>query len=576
MRSPSGRKGSRGGTHASFPLVLVLIALFAIAASTQDDGLLQSFYIVFSTECTPYFDWQTLGLLHSYERANQTGRITRLMACDDENYEGKDLTARFSNADTYVHKNYATHPVSGDVYPAYNKPYSILSYLRDSEPEEDFIVFLDADMVIVSEITVDAVGAKLGKPVSALYGYLKGVDPESYMEIKESVPNVERADKVGGFMVMHKEDMKKLAPWWLHYTEEVRTNPKNWANTGDVFNQNGALGPPWISEMYGYVFGCAHVNLSHTISNDFMLYPGYNPPSPPFPLVLHYGITFFVDDYAFDKHWFDDLTTCPGKNVDYPLGLEEIAYKRSAGASGDYRRAELALYAPRMIHEALEDHHKHYCHADHAERFRHTFQCAVPQGIIRCNATGNLHGEGLEQKIERNEGRGASIAQAEAKPPVEPAACEDTHDQCCSWARGGECQTNANFMLQRCRMSCGLCGEASASCEPGQGGAGEGSSPGGGGGSAGSSVRNPTEDGHGLGHFFGRDRHVFHHHDHRETKPDPNLFNGANEALFLALPFWGSLCVVGVVAAALVHTMWPSIRRRIRRGRHKGRTRLAV
>ena len=109
MRSPSGRKGSRGGTHASFPLVLVLIALFAIAASTQDDGLSQSFHTVFSTECTPYFDWQTLGLLHSYERANQTGRITRLMACDDENYEGKDLTARFSNADTYVHKNYATH-----------------------------------------------------------------------------------------------------------------------------------------------------------------------------------------------------------------------------------------------------------------------------------------------------------------------------------------------------------------------------------------------------------------------------------------------------------------------------------
>ena len=68
-------------------------------------------------------------------------------------------------------------------------------------------------MVINSRITVEAVGAEPGRPVSALYGYLKGVDPESYMEIKESVPNVEKADKVGGFMVMHKADMKRLAPW---------------------------------------------------------------------------------------------------------------------------------------------------------------------------------------------------------------------------------------------------------------------------------------------------------------------------------------------------------------------------
>jgi len=44
------------------------------------------------------------------------------------------------------------------------------------------------------------------------------------------------------------------------------------------------------------------------------------------------------------------------------------------------------------------------------------------------------------------------------------------------------------------------------------------------------------------------------------------VFDGANEALFRALPFWGSLCVVGVVGAAVIHTFGPNaafVRRRL-------------
>ncbi len=244
--------GSPGGPAATaWVLWALLSCAMTVSAASASAEPAKSFHIIFSTECTPYFDWQTLGLLQSYVHVNQTGRITRLMACNDENYAGAKLTDAFPNADTFVHQNYAKHPKTGDQYPAYNKPYSVLSWLDSaSSPEEDFIIFLDADMVIRSPLSVEAVGAELGRPVSALYGYLKGLDPESYMEVKASVPNVDKADKVGGFMVMHRDDMRRLAPWWLHYTEEVRSNPNNWANTGDVYNDNGKLGPPWISEMY--------------------------------------------------------------------------------------------------------------------------------------------------------------------------------------------------------------------------------------------------------------------------------------------------------------------------------------
>lgn len=56
--------------------------------------------------------------------------------------------------------------------------------------------------------------------------------------------------------------------------------------------------------MYGYVFACAEVGLDFQVSDKFMLYPGYEPPAPePWPLVMHYGITYNVMHFAFDKHW---------------------------------------------------------------------------------------------------------------------------------------------------------------------------------------------------------------------------------------------------------------------------------
>ena len=77
---------------------------------------------------------------------------------------------------------------------------------------------------------------------------------------------------------MHREDLEPLAPRWLYWTEQVRNDPDSWANTGDVFNQNGKAGPPWISEMYGYVFAAAEKKLKFSVSDSFMLYPGYMPP----------------------------------------------------------------------------------------------------------------------------------------------------------------------------------------------------------------------------------------------------------------------------------------------------------
>lgn len=68
-------------------------------------------HTIFSTECNAYFDWQTLGLVHSFNQSGQPGGITRLLSCTDEElkeYKGRDL------APTHYVPSMSRHPLTGD------------------------------------------------------------------------------------------------------------------------------------------------------------------------------------------------------------------------------------------------------------------------------------------------------------------------------------------------------------------------------------------------------------------------------------------------------------------------------
>lgn len=70
-------------------------------------------HTLFSTECNDYFDWQTLGIYHSFLLSGQPGHITRLLSCTDETlriYNNMDL------APTHVVPSYSVHPLTGDKY----------------------------------------------------------------------------------------------------------------------------------------------------------------------------------------------------------------------------------------------------------------------------------------------------------------------------------------------------------------------------------------------------------------------------------------------------------------------------
>mmetsp|Transcript_28895 Transcript_28895/g.71319 ORF Transcript_28895/g.71319 Transcript_28895/m.71319 type:complete len:623 (-) Transcript_28895:667-2535(-) len=448
--APSSRQGFARTRRGIIQLVLAsALALLpstipaAHAAADAPTSTEATLWTIFSTECNPYFDWQSLGLLYSFRKVNQNGGFTRLMACNKSPPPGVYVVP-----DTHVHPNYAVHPRTKDAYSPYNKPFSIMHWLEYAKPTADYIIVLDADMVFRKAFTAVMLGVEKGRPISAHYGYLIGIFKDNFMKIKERVPNVEKAQQVGGFSVMHIEDLEQVAPRWLYWTEEVRQDPESWSNTGDIFNANGKAGPPWISEMYGYVFACAEVGVDFKVSNNVMLYPGYQPPAEPWPAVLHYGITYNVDDYAFDKHWYmgSDFTTCPGRIFNKPMRPEELVNKPG---SMEYRRKTVALTVASSLYEATKWWSGHHCNRTLPDPQKQSYSCStMSNGVVSCLEVKdtNAHSE-LLQRL-----RGAGLEEDTRE------VCKEDNNKCCDWAAGGECDKNPSYMLDSCQMSCNLCG----------------------------------------------------------------------------------------------------------------------
>ncbi|KAK9272985.1 hypothetical protein L1049_003366 [Liquidambar formosana] len=275
-------------------------------------------HTLFSVECQNYFDWQTVGLMQSFKKAQQPGPITRLLSCTEEEkkgYRGMHL------APTFEVPSMSRHPKTGDWYPAINKPAGIVHWLKHSKDADnvDWVVILDADMIIRGPIIPWELGAEKGRPVAAYYGYLVGCD-NLLAQLHTKHP--ELCDKVGGLLAMHIDDLRALAPMWLSKTEEVREDRAHWGTnlTGDIY------GKGWISEMYGYSFGAAEVGLRHKINDDLMIYPGYIPREGVEPILLHYGLPFSVGNWSFSKldHHEDDIVYDCGRLFPEPPYPREV------------------------------------------------------------------------------------------------------------------------------------------------------------------------------------------------------------------------------------------------------------
>jgi len=315
-------------------------------------------HVVFSAECIPAFDWQSAGLFYSFNRTRQPGRITRLLACSDDQLTTYPQ-ANMDMGPTFVHRNMRFDAVndaergdpfhddkSGHGYASYNKPFSVKAWLEQVDVEEEFVLMMDTDMYLRAPIDPSGMGCSRGTVVSAKYSYLYGTTSGFARHfIDESLH--ERMTGVGGFHIFHREDLRQIAPLWLEFTKKVRAFAN--AHPDQYFNESfhyqspaGSPGPSplematkhkqarWHGEMYGYVFAAAEVGVTHRVREDVMLYPGNAPFLGRAPWIMHYGADYtFGDKKAyFNKmsHQQLRLETCPNFLFDEPWDGTVLAH----------------------------------------------------------------------------------------------------------------------------------------------------------------------------------------------------------------------------------------------------------
>ncbi|KAL6753820.1 peptidyl serine alpha-galactosyltransferase [Haematococcus lacustris] len=418
-------------------LTAVLLLQTLLPCSAED------VHIAYLTDCSLYSDWQTVGMAFSAKITAQPGAITRVMCCTDEqrkryNQQLLDLMA------THVAPSFAINPRTGDNYAAYNKPGAVVDWLAHVTPKEDWVLVLDSDMLMRKVFKPKELNASKGWAVSADYQYLIGVSNDLW---KNHIPEVgprndtlagpfgRHADQVGGFFFVHREDLSKMAPQWLKITEDVREDKDAWRLSGDQYVEKG--GKPWISEMYGYVYGAAKMDVWHRWDMHAMHYPTYQ--ASGIPKVTHYGLLFDIGlSYKFDKHWhYDfDVTRCPPWDLgERPTGgvfqpPPRPSQLLSKDHFGVYFQQLLALETVATLNAAFCDYHLSHC---------------PPSQQLY-----DVCSEAISLFMDMQ----PAVAEAETH-----FQCADLDVRCKEWASKGECSKNLNFMTSNCAASCNDCGE---------------------------------------------------------------------------------------------------------------------
>ena len=377
-----------------------------------------SLHTVFTSECNNVqFDWFATGVFESFRTSGMRGKITRLLACSDNDlktYKGMGI------GPTFVHPNYRHNPINSDTSASYNKPGSVMHFSRSANFTEDYLLFIDADMLLKQDVDPIALGAKPGTVVSEEVGYMIGTHNEMAANFltPEAVP---LAKPVGWYHIFYREDIQRIAPLWLEFCGKVRMNPQLYWSingsiphdipTGDAYAKHGQA--PWISEMYGYAFGAATAGVQHVITHGVVMYPS-NTGGRTEPHIIHYGIDFNIGaNYNWNKMVYKkfDISKCQGRYFQPPPKPTNRRETNCAWTVNTLNAAICKYYAA---------------------------NCADPPA---CPAT-ERSGDGLVRCA-----------------PSQVDCCEDKQTQCWAWSLDDQCENNPGFMKATCPRACGLCAD---------------------------------------------------------------------------------------------------------------------
>lgn len=261
-------------TLTALATILILLILY----KRQLEGFeTRRYRLLVSAQCSPYQDWQSVGVYWTAkERWPQAG-FTRLLSCETAN-NYIDLLPSF------VCSDWGKHPKSGDEYLPYNRPRAITEYLQSVIPEEEYLVIVDPDIIICKPLT--DLPVQRGIPVAQKYDYLHNDDALNKLA-QRFLGTTKNVQPLGMPMVIHRDDLRQLAPLWLELTEKIRDDPETKEIAG------------WIAEMHSYCLASAQLGLVHKVRDDLADRVPYDRVSSPY--VLHYDLEHHEKEFNWNK-----------------------------------------------------------------------------------------------------------------------------------------------------------------------------------------------------------------------------------------------------------------------------------
>ena len=165
-----------------------------------------------------------------HRTSGMPGKITRLLACSAEQrrrYPERGMQM----GPTFVHENFVDNPhTHGEKSGSYNKPAAVMFWTQQAKIQETFVLYIDADMLLRAPLDPVAMGARRGMVVSEHVGYLEQGIRNKLVRNFVPAEAVPLARAAGWYHIFHVEDLRTIAPRWLHYTEQMRTHPERyWA-----------------------------------------------------------------------------------------------------------------------------------------------------------------------------------------------------------------------------------------------------------------------------------------------------------------------------------------------------------
>ena len=369
--------------------VLARVCAFDIARA---DGAIDApgrreiddYHYVFSADCQPYMTWQARALYDSWRAIGSPGRITRLLSCTEAQYETYahlDVvpdTVKCPDFVWYAKEKYG----DDDGYAAYNLPGGMNHWAQNVGTDRKWVVKLDADMLLLKPLTVEEIPAKRGTAASGEYDYLVGTrNGMAKWFLNEEEERL--IAPVGGWEIFDAKDFIALTPYWLEYTAKVRMDRRVWwpyRGTGDEYITE--RGPrPWISEMYGFVFGCAKAGIRHNVMSSIQLYAGYTPwdTQTEDPYIIHYGLKMTEGEYDWDKHYDEghlERMTCDTMDAK-PFPVVKLPQAPNEGASRDeirrYIKVKIMYKTVSSINDAVQRYNFERCSG----------RAEAPQKVVR-------------------------------------------------------------------------------------------------------------------------------------------------------------------------------------------------